>query len=508
MKNIAIIYPNQLFELDYLPYNINDIDFFIIIEDSLYFRDTERKLNFNMLKLIYQRACMKYYENYLLDNKLDVVYLNWDKNADNLFYFIKENYGLDNNLYIIDPVDNLLSERINKFSKKFNQNTIFHDTPGFLLSRNELEDYYNSTNENKRFSQRNFYIWYRKKFNILMDQNKPLGGKYSYDKFNRNSVPGKNLKNFILDNDIVSSFKPYDSELYEEAINYCEKTFENYYPNNYDPNNIYLYPITHVDSKKNFQNFLENKLRYFGEYQDAIDFNQVYMFHSVISSQQNIGLLIPQWVIDNTINNFNNSNDDILYDTEAYIRQLIWREYSRLLYTYVDEQMRGNYFDNDRKITLQWYDGETGIIPVDTAIKTAFKYGYIHHIIRLMIMCNFMNLCRIHPDDIYKWFMEFSLDSYDWVMSNNVYSMGLYADGGLTTSKPYISSSSYVLKMSNAKKDGYWNVMWNVLYYNFIAENYDKLHGRGKIYQSHWDRQRNKEEIKKNAKKFINSVTE
>nr|AEX62450.1 putative deoxyribodipyrimidine photolyase-related protein [Moumouvirus Monve] len=198
MRNIAIIYPNQLFELDYLPYNINDIDFFIIVEDSLYFRDKERKLNFNMLKLIYQRACMKYYENYLLENKLDVIYLNWDKNHDNLFHFINKEYGSNNNLYIIDPVDNLLSERINNFSKKFNQNIIYHDTPGFLLTRNELEDYYNSTNENKRFSQRNFYIWYRKKFNILMDQNKPLGGKYSYDKFNRNTVPGKNLKILLL----------------------------------------------------------------------------------------------------------------------------------------------------------------------------------------------------------------------------------------------------------------------------------------------------------------------
>nr|WBF70498.1 putative deoxyribodipyrimidine photolyase-related protein [Megavirus caiporensis] len=507
MKNIAIIFPNQLFEIDYLPYELEEIDEFIIVEDSIYFNDQERVLKFNMLKLIYQRACMKYYESYLVDNSLQVNYINWNKSPDNLYKFIKREFGTNNTLYIIDPVDELLESRINIFSKKYGQKIVFFDTPSFLLTQNDLESYIDTTNNNQRFSQRNLYIWYRKKFNILMEKSKPIGGKYSFDKYNRKPLPGKNFNNFMKSNKIKNISKTYDNDFYAEAIDYCETIFENYYPDNYVPGNIYLYPVTHADSKKNFIDFMKYKLKYFGEYQDAIDFNETFMFHSVISSQQNIGLITPGWVIETILKNFKKNGDDLLFDTEAYIRQLIWREYSRLLYKYARGDMMKNYFGNNRKLNNRWYKGNTGVEPVDMAIKTAFQYGYLHHIIRLMVICNFMNLCNIDPDDVYKWFMEFSLDSYDWVMINNVYSMGLYADGGLTTSKPYISSSNYIIKMSNLKKDKNWNVTWDVLYYNFIRRNYNKLKGRGKIYQSHWNKQKRKPQIISNAELFINHVT-
>ncbi|AGD92727.1 putative deoxyribodipyrimidine photolyase-related protein [Megavirus lba] len=304
MKNIAIIFPNQLFEIDYLPYDLGEIDEFIIVEDSIYFNDQERVLKFNMLKLIYQRACMKYYESYLIDIGLQVNYINWNKNPNNLYQFIKREFGTNNTLYIVDPVDELLESRINIFSKKYGQKILFFDTPAFLLTSNDLESYINTTNNNQRFSQRNLYIWYRKKFNVLMEKSKPIGGKYSYDKYNRKPLPGKNFNKFLMDNKIKNISKTYDNDFYTEAIDYCETTFENYYPDNYVPENIYLYPVTHSDSKKNFINFIKYKLKYFGEYQDAIDFNETFMFHSVISSQQNIGLITPSWVIETVLKNF------------------------------------------------------------------------------------------------------------------------------------------------------------------------------------------------------------
>jgi deoxyribodipyrimidine photolyase-related protein len=94
-----------------------------------------------------------------------------------------------------------------------------------------------------------------------------------------------------------------------------------------------------------------------------------------------------------------------------------------------------------------------------------------------MMMANFMNLCNIHPDEVYRWFMEFSCDSYDWVMINNVYSMGMWADGGLTMKKPYISSDNYILKMSDYKKDEYWEDVWNDLFYYFLHRNEKELKG-------------------------------
>lgn len=510
MKNIAIIFPNQLFELEYLPYKYQDVDVFIITEDPIFFSDAERQLKFNLLKLIYQRACMQYYYDYLSDHKLDIVYLEWQKDAGYLYQFIKKKYGTGNLLHIIDPVDHLLSERITKYAKKYRQDITQYQTPAFLCDDFDLEEYIKTNKKNKNFFQYNFYIWQRKRLNILMDKSgKPLGGKYSYDKYNRKSIPTKSFENFLKTNHIKVPKQKYDNDYYDEAIKYCEKTFKNHYPENYEPENIYRYPVTHADAMKNLKSFVKYKLKYFGDYQDAISYDDPYMFHSVISSQLNIGLLLPSQVLKMLLSYYKKTGNkrSLLNDVEGFIRQLNWREYSRLLYMYAYDDMRKNYFGNKNHLTAAWYRGDTGIEPVDSAIKTAFQYGYLHHIIRLMIMCNFMNLCQIDPDDVYAWFMEFSLDSYDWVMINNVYSMGLYADGGLTVTKPYISSSNYVLKLSGVKRDGYWDQVWTTLYYNFIGKNYNKFKGRGFIYRSQYDKVKDKNSIKKSATKYIRKLT-
>jgi deoxyribodipyrimidine photolyase-related protein len=89
-----------------------------------------------------------------------------------------------------------------------------------------------------------------------------------------------------------------------------------------------------------------------------------------------------------------------------------------------------------------------------------------------MILGNFMLLCEIDPDAIFQWFMEFFIDSYDWVMVPNVYGMSQHADGGLITTKPYISGSSYVLRMSDFRK-GPWCEIWDALFWRFMAKHRD-----------------------------------
>lgn len=510
MKNIAIVYPNQLFEVNYLPYDPKIINTFVIVEDPIYFKDKERNLNFNLLKLIYQRACMKYYQSYLQSKKFVVKYFEWEEYSDMLFDKIQRQFGNNNELHIIDPVDHLLQSRIDKFSKKFNQNITFYETPSFLMTNDEL-DLYQSKRKNKKFYQYNFYLWHRKNYSILMDDDgKPIGGKYSYDKYNREKIPNQGFKSFLSQNKIKIPEKKYSNKFYDEAIKYCENRFDNYYSENYEPDNIYYYPITHKDSKNHFNDFLRYKLPYFGKYEDAIDASCDPMFHSVISPLQNIGLLTPLWVQERILNYYDSSSDrdSLLTSVEGFIRQLNWREYSRLLYKFAYDDIKGkNYLNNHRHLNENWYNGTTGLEPVDTVIKYAFRNGYLHHILRLMIMCNILNLCQIDPNDAYNWFMEFSLDSYDWVMTNNVYSMGMYADGGLTTTKPYVSSSNYLLRMSNFRKDGVWDIDWKVLYYNFINRNYNKLKGRGKVYLAQWEKQKNKNVLIKNANKLIQNLT-
>ena len=126
-----------------------------------------------------------------------------------------------------------------------------------------------------------------------------------------------------------------------------------------------------------------------------------------------------------------------------------------------------NFWQFNRKIPQSFYDGSTGIYPLDQTIKKILKTGYAHHIERLMIIGNFMLLCEFDPDEVYRWFMELFIDSYDWVMVPNVYGMSQFSDGGLMSTKPYISGSSYILKMSNYKK-GDWTITWDALFWNFI----------------------------------------
>ena len=160
--------------------------------------------------------------------------------------------------------------------------------------------------------------------------------------------------------------------------------------------------------------------------------------------------------------------------TEGFIRQLIgWREFIRGIYIAKGSFERtNNYWGFKSKIPKSFYDGTTGIEPLDSSIKKVSDTGYIHHIERLMIVGNFMLLCEFDPDEVYRWFMEVSIDSFDWVMVPNVYGMSQFADGGMMSTKPYISSSNYILKMSDYKK-GDWCEIWDALYWNFINENRD-----------------------------------
>jgi deoxyribodipyrimidine photolyase-related protein len=186
---------------------------------------------------------------------------------------------------------------------------------------------------------------------------------------------------------------------------------------------------------------------------------------------------------------------------------------------------QSNIFNNNNKLTTALYEGTTGIPPVDDAIKTAFEIGYLHHIQRLMVISNFFNLLEIHPHEAYKWFMEFSLDSYDWLMTQNVYSMGMWADGGLTMRKPYISTATYILNMSNytkptkkeienEKENGKhdvedWTEIWRALFYRKIIKHQTFFSKTPYIFQiKSWNKmdKKSQDELESMATNFIKKM--
>ena len=158
-----------------------------------------------------------------------------------------------------------------------------------------------------------------------------------------------------------------------------------------------------------------------------------------------------------------------LNSLEGFIRQIIgWREFMRGVYvTKGSEERVRNFWGFSRKIPKSFYDGTTGIFPVDETIKKVLETGYCHHIERLMVLGNFMLLCEFDPDEVYRWFMELFIDAYDWVMVPNVYGMSQFADGGLMSTKPYVSGSNYLMKMSDYPK-GQWQEIWDALFWRFL----------------------------------------
>ena len=325
----------------------------------------------------------------------------------------------------------------------------------FINTLNDIDEYFQGR---VRFSQTDFYAFQRKKLNILVDdEKKPLGGKWSFDAENRLKYP----KDKIPPNVIF----PAKSKFYEEAIEYVENNFAS---NLGSISKTIIYPITHEESEKWLDDFLQQRMHEFGDYEDAIAQDELILNHSVLTPMLNIGLLLPMQIVNTTLA-YAQKNNIPINSLEGFIRQVIgWREFIRAMYILKGTQQRTlNFWKFDKNIPSSFYEGNTGIKPIDKTIKKVYATGYCHHIERLMVLGNYMVLNEFHPNAVYKWFMESFIDAYDWVMVPNVYGMSQFADGGIMSTKPYISGSSYVLKMSDYKKEG-WCEIWDALFWRFM----------------------------------------
>jgi len=204
-----------------------------------------------------------------------------------------------------------------------------------------------------------------------------------------------------------------------------------------------------------------------------------WLHHSLLSPLLNIGLLQPNEITTAALDAAK-KKEIPLNSLEGFIRQVTgWREFIRAVYEREGGQQRTrNYWGFKRKIPASFWNGTTGIIPIDHLIRQLQKHAYTHHIERLMVLGNFMLLCEFDPDEVYQWFMEWYIDSYDWVMVPNVYGMTQFADGGIMTTKPYISGSNYLLKMGNWEKgeplsigndmQANWSEIWDGLFWRFM----------------------------------------
>ena len=453
-KTACLVFPHQLFEDTS---RFQNADTVYLIEEFLFFK----QYKFHKQKLVFHRASMKAYEALLKSKKIPVQYIDSTDALSDIRLLIPQlKISGFNTIEFSDVSDQWLEKRIIKAAAKSNIKIQQNESPLFLNSIAEIETYFEGR---KRYFQTDFYIHQRKKFKILLTPaGEPAEGKWSFDAENRLKYPAKKM--------VPTVTYPIDDAFQKEARKYVKENFSSNYGEL--PEKI-SYPHTHAEAKKWLDNFLKERFEEFGSYEDAIVSAEVVLHHSLLTPMLNTGLLLPGEVIDTALQQAAKNNIP-MNSLEGFIRQIIgWREFIRAMYHRESVRQRtSNYWKFSRKIPESFYTGTTGIVPIDTTIRKLLKHGYSHHIERLMILGNFMLLCEFDPDEVYRWFMEMYIDAYDWVMVPNVYGMSQFADGGLMCTKPYISGSNYVLKMSDHPK-GDWTAIWDALFWRFMHVHRD-----------------------------------
>ncbi|MBC5793541.1 MAG: cryptochrome/photolyase family protein, partial [Nanohaloarchaea archaeon] len=301
MSKASIILPNQLF-----PEPV-EAGRKYLVEHSRYFTD----FKFHRKKLVLHRASMKAYSE-----RFDVNYVEFDQDIAKIF-------EKESEIRMYDPVDHKVRNQLEALAEKHDSELVFEQNPGFMASMDFNEDYF-STHE---YFQLNYYKRMRKKYNILVDEDgKPEGGKWSFDPENRKKMP----------QDVEKPEIPqFSSEHVEEAKEYVEENFAD------NPGKIegFFWPVTREQALENLEDFLKNRLEKFGDYQDAIDSDLKFGFHSLLSSSINIGLITPEEVVEKTLE-ANEEHNYLMNSLEGFLRQIIgWREFIRAMYE-LEPEMR------------------------------------------------------------------------------------------------------------------------------------------------------------------------
>lgn len=456
--NLIILLGNHLFDPRYFArFNIDlKNTFFFMREDY----ELASYYKFHKHKIIFFFGAMRAYRDELVKLGYNVEYQvlgNEKVNYETALEKFIRSKKIEN-IYSFEIEDKFFEQRLKKYfeDKKRPFHTV--QSPMFLTARSEFQNY---LKKSKRPFMKTFYESQRKRLNILIENGKPTGGAWSFDVENRLALP-KNKSTPPLP-------QIKDDKNIPEVIQVVNSKFSKHPGESQE----FWLPTTRAGAHKWLDSFLQDRLYDFGPYEDAIPPHSEFVFHSVLTPFLNCGLLTPEEVIQKTLT-YSRKNKIPLASLEGFLRQIIgWREFIRGVYqNYSEKQETFNFWKHKNKLSHLWYEGKTGVPPLDTALLRVVKRGYAHHIERLMVLGSLMLLLEVDPKEAHRWFMEMFIDSSDWVMGPNVYGMALYSDGGIFATKPYICGSNYLRKMG-----GYPKAEWcdgvDGLYWQFIRKHQD-----------------------------------
>ncbi len=354
-----------------------------------------------------------------------------------------------------------------------------------------------------------FYREMRRKTGLLMNGDKPEGGEWNYDSENRR--PPKER----MAGPERPTFEP--DSITQEVIVLVEERF----PDHFGKLDNFGWPVTRHDAEDAAEAFFTDRIELFGPYQDAMVAGQDDLFHSMLSTSINLGLLDPLQLCQRAERAYKDGTAP-LNSVEGFIRQIIgWREYVRGFYWHqMPHLQKANALNAQRGLPEFYWTGETDMACLADAIRSTRDNAHAHHIQRLMVLGNFALLAGINPRDVQDWFLVVYADAYEWVELPNVAAMILYADGGKLASKPYAASANYINKMSNycsncayspSRKTGDGACPFNGLYWYFMHRHRDRLEKNqrvGRIY-ANWDRMgsERQQEYLESAQAFLDTLT-
>jgi deoxyribodipyrimidine photolyase-related protein len=380
-------------------------------------------------------------------------------------------------IVVTQPSEYRLKLMTDKWIKTLNTPLDIRDDDRFFCSLNQFKGW---AQGKKQLRMEYFYREMRKKHNILIDSHGlPVGGEWNYDKENRNP-PKKGLKS-------PKRLSHKKSVILKEVLEMVSSQFSDHF-GVLEP---FHYAVTREQALIELHHFIEKILPLFGEYQDAMVKGEPYLYHSLLSSYINAGLLLPREICELAEKAYKNGQAP-LNAVEGFIRQILgWREYIRGIYWLkMPEYGELNYFSAKTPLPDFYWGGKTHMRCISEAVSNTKEHAYSHHIQRLMITGNFALIAGLDVKEVQEWYLAVYSDAYEWVEMPNTLGMALFGDGGIVASKPYAASGNYIHKMSNFCQScpydpketlGEKACPFNALYWDFLIRNRRKLESNHRL---------------------------
>ncbi len=465
MSVTAVIFGNQLYREHPA---LRDADQILMVESDAKLRE----LYWHRKKLVFVLSAMRHYAAAL---RAAGRVLDYRAGAGRFREALADHIAEYNvtRIVVVEPSEYAAMQAVGRWAQHFPQVQveILPETVNFTCNRATFERW---ANDQRGLLLERFYRWQRTRLDILMEGKEPAGARWNFDSDNRESaasLPRAPEPNWSAPDDLTRA-----------VIEYVEKRF----PDTWGEAGDFRYPVTNAEAAEWLDDFIEQRLPNFGPWEDAMDADQQFLFHGMTAMLFNIGLLDPLYVAQRVELAYREGKVP-LQSAEGYIRQIIgWREYVHGVYwRFMPEYRERNFFNHTLPLPQFFWDGETKMNCLRHTINDVQQNAYTHHIPRLMVISNWANLAGVEPAALTRWFRSVYIDAYDWVMWPNVLGLGLFADGGLMSTKPYVSSAQYIKKMSHGYCDGCAfnpNIKrgegacpFNVMYWDFMSRNYAKL---------------------------------